>query len=44
MENFDSATPGMKEIYEEMKKTAQVQEYKLLEKVMYQFDYKQKEI
>ena len=33
----------MKENYEEMKKHAQVEEYKFMEKVMNQFDYKQKE-
>ena len=43
LENWVSATPEMKENYEEMKKHAQVEEYKFMEKVMNQFDYKQKE-
>lgn len=44
LDEWKGATPQMKENYEEMKKEAQVEEYKFMEKVMTAFDYKRVEI
>lgn len=40
---WKNSTPKMKEDYEEMKKDAQVEEYKFMEKIMNQFEFHQKE-
>ena len=40
LENWVNSTLEMKENYDEMKREAQVEEYKFMEKVMNQFDYK----
>ena len=40
---WQNATPKMKEDYEEMKKDAQVEEYKFMEKIMVQFEFQSKE-
>jgi hypothetical protein len=40
---WKNSTPKMKEDYEEMKKDAQVEEYKFMEKIMNQFEFQSKE-
>lgn len=40
---WKNSTPKMKEDYEEMKKDAQVEEYKFMEKIMSRFDFHHKE-
>ena len=44
LDNWVNSTQEMKENYDEMKREAQVEEYKFMEKVMNQFDYKQREV
>lgn len=44
VEEWKNATPQMKHHYEEMKKNAQVEEYKFMERVLSQFNYLKKEI
>ena len=43
VEEWKDATPEMKHSYEEMKKDAQVQEYKFMETVMIKYNYKEVE-
>jgi predicted transposase YbfD/YdcC len=43
LNEWKNSTPKMKEDYEEMKKDAQVEEYKFMEKIMLKFNFEQKD-